>query len=438
MAYTVEGRVGKVRVRGARLQANLAASLLSGSSISLSTSGPMTMTLVFDDPELDLLAAGLFARGAAVDYAGLAMVVRAVDVGQGDAGPTVTVTCRSTGWVKLQKQIGARVWKKTRVSQVAIACAKRAGMKALVQASPKVRTVTRKKKTTKVTVKTVREKNESTVSMLQNYAGDLGYLLFERQGRLVYGTPRWIARQTVVRTVQYSRASGVIAGFGGPRALPELHRAEDSPRGVAELSGEFDGPDADGWRPGDVLRLRGVPTFSGSYLVNEVTIPLSDADPVQVSAAVPTGLKVADGDSPPPVEPSVAVRASGGSYVSAPAVADFVTPVQTLDAVPGPTDGEVFDGAELVEWAAARAGLMFGGTPAQMRARCVSKKTTRTVSRALKTRGALLFRAGQVAVVVGSGKAMVPVGRGYQRQSVTASQWTSAALVPGLKYPKGS
>lgn len=438
MAYTTQGRVGKIRVRGTRLTADLAESMLAGSSISLSTSGPMTLTMVFSDPDLNLLAAGLFARGTAVDYADLRMVVRAVDLGAGESGPTVTVTCRSAGWIRLQSQIGAKVWKKTSVAQVARLCAKKAGLGALVQSSARVRTVTRKKKRTRVGVKTIREKRESSVSMLSTYAGDMGRLLFERPGVLVFATPRWLATHTVIRTIVYSRSTQAMVGFGGPRSLPSLHRAEDSPRGVAELSAEFDGPDADEWRPGDVVRLQGVPTFSGTYLVHEVTIPLSDADPVTVSATVPHGLKTADGDTPPAVEPAAGGR-GGAAGNSAPPVADFIGPLQRMRVVPGSArDDDPFTGAELVTWAAAKAGLSFGGSARQMEARCRKRKTIRPVATAVKTPGALLWRDGQVAVVVGPRTALVPRGRGYAKVKVTADGWRSAALLPGVKYPKGS
>ncbi|MCP3104051.1 peptidoglycan-binding protein [Myxococcus sp. K15C18031901] len=97
---------------------------------------------------------------------------------------------------------------------------------------------------------------------------------------------------------------------------------------------------------------------------------------------------------------------------------------------------KAFDCSELVEWAAAQAGVhMPDGTMNQV-PYCKQKGTTLSVAEALKTRGALLFKPGHVAISLGDGRTIEAKGSAYGVGIFSAKGrgWTSGALVPGLKY----
>ncbi|MCE9673331.1 C40 family peptidase [Myxococcus stipitatus] len=97
---------------------------------------------------------------------------------------------------------------------------------------------------------------------------------------------------------------------------------------------------------------------------------------------------------------------------------------------------KAFDCSELVEWAAAQAGVhMPDGTMNQV-PYCKQKGTTLSVEQALKTRGALLFKPGHVAISLGDGRTIEAKGSAYGVGIFSAKGrgWTSGALVPGLKY----
>jgi hypothetical protein len=64
------------------------------------------------------------------------------------------------------------------------------------------------------------------------------------------------------------------------------------------------------------------------------------------------------------------------------------------------------------------------------------KGTQISVDQALRTRGALLFRPGHVAISLGDGRTIEARGRNYGVNIFPANGrgWTAGALIPGLKY----
>jgi cell wall-associated NlpC family hydrolase len=99
-------------------------------------------------------------------------------------------------------------------------------------------------------------------------------------------------------------------------------------------------------------------------------------------------------------------------------------------------DPDAFDCSELVEWAARRVGLSFpdGSWAQNAAARQIP------IDKGLTTQGALLFRhrgtSGHVAVSLGNGSTIEARGAAYGVNvfPATGRDWTSAGLVPGLKY----
>ena len=99
-------------------------------------------------------------------------------------------------------------------------------------------------------------------------------------------------------------------------------------------------------------------------------------------------------------------------------------------------DPETFDCSELVEWAARRLGVSFpdGSWNQDAAVKHIP------VNKAIATQGALLFRhrgaSGHVAVSLGNGSTIEARGRAYGVNVFSASgrDWTSAGLIPGLKY----
>ncbi|MDX2010438.1 MAG: peptidoglycan-binding protein [Myxococcaceae bacterium] len=91
---------------------------------------------------------------------------------------------------------------------------------------------------------------------------------------------------------------------------------------------------------------------------------------------------------------------------------------------------QTFDCSELVEWAAARAGVRFpDGSAAQ-----IDAARPMSVEEALRTPGALLYRPGHIAISLGDGRTIEARGRRYGVGIFSAEGrgWTRAGTIPGL------
>ncbi|NNC06407.1 hypothetical protein HJC10_26600 [Corallococcus exiguus] len=95
-------------------------------------------------------------------------------------------------------------------------------------------------------------------------------------------------------------------------------------------------------------------------------------------------------------------------------------------------DAKAFDCSELVEWAAAQAGAKVPDGSQNQRAHCREKKTIIPVEEAIRTRGALLFTKGHVAISLGNGMTIEAANKekGVCSQKATDRGWVEAGLVP--------
>ncbi len=272
--YSLEGRVGKVLVAGKRLPVDVAEAV-TGGSVSLSASETDQLTLSMRcDPDLRLLrlfTAGTPTRpGTAVSYDGLALEVRALDLGPRGDDHVLTVTARSRGTARLKRRRGHRVWRDLSPTDLARLEAKAVGLRFVGQATGSRKTLQR-------------QKDESSWDAIARYGDDAGMVVFETAGTLYLGRPTWL--------VQRNRAWSL--DWRGPRtddqvlALPALRRSGDDAKRAASVSVELVGELGERARPGEALRLRGVGQWNGTYMVDGVTLPLTDSEPVSVTAQTP-------------------------------------------------------------------------------------------------------------------------------------------------------
>jgi peptidoglycan hydrolase-like protein with peptidoglycan-binding domain len=95
-----------------------------------------------------------------------------------------------------------------------------------------------------------------------------------------------------------------------------------------------------------------------------------------------------------------------------------------------------FDCSELVQWAAAQVGVSIpDGTMNQLPHIQRAGKGI-SVDQALRTRGALLFRPGHVAISLGDGRTIEARGSQYGVGIFNAHGrgWTAGGLIPGMQY----
>lgn len=296
--YTLDGRIGRLRVRGAKLKANVARAVLSA-SLDLAVGSVTELKLTLADPDLELLAARLFVPGtdrkpgSPVDYMDLKLECAAVEVNDG----ILTVTARELGAQKLRRARGKLVRRKLSPTEWASLEAKAAGLAFVGEKSPERRQIVRQ----------AGDDPETSWDTLNRLAEELGYVTFVAAGVLYFGRPSWLADRAQRRLrVKWQ------GGDTDPRILtmPTCRRTGDNRRRVAEVSVTLTGELGDDVRPGHRLTLDGVPTFEGRYLIDAVTIPLDDASPVSVKASTPI--------NPTPQPPDVDSAEARAGKVSVP------------------------------------------------------------------------------------------------------------------------
>lgn len=119
-----------------------------------------------------------------------------------------------------------------------------------------------------------------------------------------------------------------------------------------------------------------------------------------------------------------ALEQQGDRYV-------FGAEVRLNDQNPG-----VFDCSELVQWAVHQAGGSIPDGSQAQRAWVRKHGQTMSVEQALRTKGALLFTDGHVAISLGDGRTIEARGRNYGVGVFNGRgrNWKEAGLVPGLQY----
>jgi cell wall-associated NlpC family hydrolase len=416
--YTLDGRIGALIVRGNQLRADLAEAI-TGATLDLSTSEVSQLTMTISDPELKLLASKLFdagsdkRAGSQIDYGPLRLEVRAVEVVD---GPALSITARDLGAYKLKRITGATVRRNMSPTESAAIDAKAAGLKFVGEASPRRPSV-------------ARAKDESAYDATGRHAEELGYLRFISAGVLYFARPSFLVKRTAGLALRWDTAN--TRTTPGLTKLPSCKRSGDDANGrVATFGVELYGELADKALPGMAVDLAGVPTFDGRYMIDSVGLELNDTAPATIAASTPVNPVPQPGET---VKAGAAVDGGGTAedlVAAAVAQAGDVYKLGAEAKVSDP-DPDAFDCSELVQWAAGRAGVKFpDGTAAQLKA-----VKPIPVAQALRTRGALLFHPGHVAISLGNGRTIEAMGRKYGvLEASSAGRFTSGGLIPGLRY----
>lgn len=421
-------RVGRLLARGAKLKANVA-NRVTSASLNLTTDGVSELTLTVSDPDLELLESNLFEpggenrAGSRLDYGdALPFEVAAVEVADTGSGAMLTVTARSLGGQRMRRAKGSLIRKQVTPTEFVKVLADDAGLKFVGEDSAQRATISRQ----------TGDDAETSWDTAQRLARELGYITFEAAGVLYFGRPTWLINRdgATVLEVAHQRDPRV-------RGLPRCRRSGDDPKRVAAVTAELDGTLGDAVRPGHRLTLGGVPTFSGRYLVTTVTIPLTVDGWVTVEATTPVNPK-----PEPPTKPS----SGGGSSSGTPAPSGrgtasamvtaaltqagdtYIYGAEASGADPNPN---AFDCSELVQWACARVGVTFvDGSSAQIAA-CKPI----TVEQAIRTRGALLWHPGHIAISLGDGRTIEAANPSAGVTSYNAAgRFQRGGLIPGLAY----
>lgn len=290
----------------------------------------------------------------------------------------------------------------------------------------------------------------STWTTIVRLAKELGKRVFISGTRIVFGSSAFAMRWTAPGAIQLSRHA-----LGEGEKWLDLPSAKlvtiGSRSDVLEVTGRVPLNRALFFRPGVPVAVRNTPAVAGDEFIQLMCSKVTYGIGTDVDGADITLLAPVD----PPAEPPQSTSANAGSASSGATASGGGSDGQVdrfvalalqqagdryalgAEASASDPDPRVFDCSELVEWAAARAGIspkVPDGSGAQ-RAHCANHGTLIGIQLAINTKGALLFMDGHVAISLGNGKtieAMNP-SSGVRQGNANGRRWLAAGRIPGAQ-----
>lgn len=278
-------------------------------------------------------------------------------------------------------------------------------------------------------------------------AKELGKRVFISGGRLVFGSAafamQWAASGTLRLSYhEYDPAERFLS-------LPNATRVSvGSKAGVLQIVGRVPLNRAKFFRPGARVVVKAIPSVAGQNEITMMVSKISHDIGTDVDGAEVTLLEPIDPPPQPPPAPSAAGTNGGSTSADGTSggggdgqIDRFVALalqqagkryVFGAEAKPSDPNPRAFDCSELVEWCAARVGInprVPDGSSAQ-KAHCKPI----SVAQAAKTKGALLFVPGHVAISLGNGKTIEAMNPSAGvRQGNVGNRFRSGGLIPGAQ-----
>jgi murein DD-endopeptidase MepM/ murein hydrolase activator NlpD len=297
--FTPEGRLGRLRLRGADLSESIASAVIGAPTLDLTASEVSQLVFSARDDGFELLESGLFAKRTRIDYLDLAFEIAAVELNDADGKPVVTITARSRGAQVMRRTKGARVWRGQSPTQVMEQRAKAAGLAFVGEPSAERAQIAR--------LAPKGEKPENDWDLGARLARELGYITFEAAEVLYFARPTWLVKRAKTLELRWPRADE--RGEVVPDRIPSCRRSTDAGEGRAvTVTAEVPFELADNYRPGQVLGLKGIPTFNGDYLITSIRTSLDSTTPVTIDAQTPI-----DPEPEPPDRPNDDRGVEGGA-----------------------------------------------------------------------------------------------------------------------------
>ena len=448
------GRLSSLIVRGSKLSAQVQEAVTSA-TLSWSTTEVTQLSLTLADPGFELWRDAVFAKGSKIIFrqAGLPDLTLRVAALNLDGGPAGTggfqVQARSWGVHKLKQRRGPHMLRNVSPTEYVRSECRKAGLKFVGQPTAKRGQVSRD--TAKKGQSTQGSGRPSSWTTFQRLAQEVGFYCFEFSDTIYFGKPTWLINRTKASATQVALPLPGAPEAWVAGAMPAIALSED-----AEVAVEVSGISLPlarykDCRPGQALRLRGLPPFNDHYLTTAMTANLLGVGTLDLTAATPVNPK-----PQPPQKKSKGGGSKGGyddeegggsssggaTQTGSKSALDFVTMALTAvgtryvfgaEASPSDPSPAALDCSELIEWACARVGVRFvDGSANQIAA---SKQIG--VAQALRTRGAILYKPGHIGISMGDGRRSLEArnprdGTGVFNASDIA--WTAGGLIPGLRY----
>lgn len=451
--------LSNVYIHGGRLSESLS-TYVTGARLSWAVGQVTQMTLTFADPGFEVFREGVFKKGAAILYRepgfpDLNLRIASITVDGGPAGTGgFQIQCRSELIDRLKKRRGPKVMKKASPSEFVRSECKALKVACVVQPSPKRAQVARDVRNKKA--KGSGGANApSSWTTLNRFASELGFVIFEFGNVLYFGKPTWFIKRDT-SPLQLALPLEGHPEVWATRTMPQITMSDDAQVPVTISGVSIERDRLTECRPGGAVQLRGLPPFNDLYMLDSLELNLLAHEGVQLSASTPENPKPQpppkakkkgkyddddspnagnpgkDGDGKPGSGGGDPGGKSGAAFVAAALKASGARYQYGAEASSSDSSPSALDCSELVQWALGRIGVSYvDGSSSQYAA---SRKIT--VSQAMGTKGALLWKEGHIGISMGDGRSVEArnpsAGVGVFRAADIS--WAGGGLVPGLNY----
>lgn len=284
MTLTLERPIERVILRGDKLLSRVEEATVTA-TIDLSLDAVSQLVVTYQDPTLTTLNKRVVHKGARLAFDQWEFVVAAIDLGEADGVPRVTVTARSRLAQRLRRDRGPLVQANVSPTTFLERLVRKAGGKFVGQPSPSQKNVARLDASPDAGADAVAE---STWDAAVRLAQELGYVVFEDRGTVHFGKPTWLLARGTRRIVRYPTASPQDPREREPLGhVPTVRTSDDDEKHRVTGSVPVAQRHAAEFVPGTRLTLRGVPQFEADYLVRKVSYALDGASPVTVEFETP-------------------------------------------------------------------------------------------------------------------------------------------------------
>ena len=457
-AAETDSPLSGLRILGSELGGDYSTVVIGAPAYSAAMETIPNLSFSISDPDGKLLwsQGNVWVRGSHVSYQDLSLRIDTIAFVPGDVGTgALSITCVDDIVYRLQQLTGPRTVSGQSASQWIAEEMRIAGIDPnqwlLAEAVPTQSQISRD-----VPDQSGTESSGSAPSAwttIVRLASELGKRAFISGRRLVFGSSAFAMQWTAPGPVRLSWDE--LDWSERFLTLPSVtHESVSSNSNVAECKGKIPLSRAKYFRPGVPVIVRNVPALAAASWISlmcfDVAFTLgTDTDGADITLVAPV--------NPPPQPPTSGTSAgtnagstSNGSSASGGGVdgqmAQFVALAlkqagkrYVYGAYASPTNPNPtsFDCSELVQWCCERVGITgCPRTSTEQRAWCSEHHTTLSVATAIKTKGALLFANGHVAISLGNGRtieAMNPADGVRQGNANGRRGWIAGGRIPGAK-----
>ena len=263
-------RLGEVRLNGAGMTADLAVRVVSAQmSYSVSQIGQFTM--VFADPDGQILESGIIAKNTSLDFGDQHLEVLGLDVRASAGGPQLTVKARSRviGVLTGDEHRGRGTWGEQPVDAWVQERGREAGAHVVVQ--PDLGTYTFNRDSDSAT----------TWDTMVGAANALGCWCFEHEQVVTFAKPAWLADRVRTRwwELRWAGNNDYTPGLVGQ---PDYSWSVNGADMQESLSFQLVSGDAKDARPGQGVSMSG-PIGGGDWVMTQVNDPVTSTSPVGVT-----------------------------------------------------------------------------------------------------------------------------------------------------------